>query len=96
MTDETPEEFGRRHGQRAAEAVKTDLKKVAEITALRIALSELAVLLVEKKVLSKQDVVSHFLGVADQIMRTPTGAETGTEVFEQIANYVLDIPIKDD
>jgi hypothetical protein len=80
-----PAEYGRRR----AEAVKIRLENITEIAALKVALSELAALLIEKKVLSKQDVVSHFLEAADQIMRTTTSAGAGTKVFEQIANHVL-------
>ena len=66
-----------------------------QIAALRIGLSEVASLLIQKKVLTKREVVSHFQGLGDQVMPIDSGS-IGAEVFDQIANYVLDIPLKDD
>jgi hypothetical protein len=92
VSDETPEEYGRRRAEAAA--AKIDPTSVAQVASLRIALCELAALLIEKKVLTKRDVVSHFQGVADQIMPVPNSGDIGTKVFEEIAGYVL--AIKDD
>jgi len=66
-----------------------------QVVALRIGLAELASMLVQRKVVTKREVVEHFQGLGDRVMLQFKGAD-GAEAFEQIANYVLNIPLPDD
>lgn len=66
-----------------------------QIVALRICLSEVLSLMIQKKVLTKRDAVSHIQGLADRVMPAPVG-EVGAEVFEQIASYIMKIPLGED
>jgi hypothetical protein len=66
-----------------------------QVAALRIALSEMVSLMVQRKVLTKREAVSHFQGLGDRVMPKLRG-DIGAEVFDQIANYVLELPIGDD
>jgi hypothetical protein len=78
--------------QAAAERVA---KLELQIAALRIALSEMLSLMVQRKVLTKREAVSHFQTLGDTVMPIPSGG-IGAEVFDQIANYVMAIKLKDD
>ena len=76
-------------------AAKRVAKLELQIAALRIGLSEVVSLLVQRKILTKREAVSHFQSLGDQVMPIDSGS-IGAEVFDQIANYVLGIPLKDD
>jgi hypothetical protein len=76
-------------------AAKRVAKLELQVAALRIGLSEVVSLLVQKKILTKREAVSHFQGLGDLVMPIDRGS-IGAEVFDQIANYLLDLPLKDD
>ena len=76
-------------------AAKRVAKLELQIATLRIGLSEVVSLLVQRKILTKREAVSHFQGLGDRVMPIESGS-IGAEVFDQIANYILDLPLKDD
>jgi hypothetical protein len=83
-------------GKMAADATAEHVARLEfRIAALRIGLSEMISILIQKKVLTKREAVSHFQGLADRVM-PETAGDVGAIVFDEIANYVLAMPIPDD
>ena len=65
-----------------------------QIVALRIALAETVSLLIQKKVLTKREAVSHFHGLGDLVMPQIKGS-TAAQIFEEIAAYIVEIPLEE-